>query len=142
MVGVVEESGGENGSRDCDGCWLALPCPGWDEPARTLLGARQERWLLDGIGRSPARWQVLAQQVMVAPFDAEPGPEARLSMDTWTGYPAARARLLGAVAERAPHSTVVLTGDIHSHWVNELHADLRPREGPGVAAEFVATSIS
>lgn len=119
-----------------------VPCPGWDDPARTLLGAQQERWLLDGVGASRARWQVLAQQVMVAPFDSAPGAESRLSMDTWTGYPAARARLLGAVAERAPHRTVVLTGDIHSHWVNELHADLRPREGPGVAAEFVATSIS
>jgi alkaline phosphatase D len=85
---------------------------------------------------------VLAQQVMVAPFDTAPGDETRLSMDTWTGYPAARRRLLDAVAERARHRTVVLTGDIHSHWVNELHADLRPREGAGVAAEFVTSSIS
>lgn len=114
----------------------------WNDPARTMLGARQERWLLDGLGASRSRWQVLAQQVMVAPFDVEPDDATRLSMDTWTGYPAARRRLLDAVAERARHRTVVLTGDIHSHWVNELHADLRAREGPGVAAEFVTSSIS
>lgn len=120
----------------------AVPCGTWSDPARTLLGTRQERWLLDGLGSTPARWQVLAQQIMMAPFDAMPGEATGLFMDQWAGYPAARRRLLDAVAERARHRTVVLTGDIHSHWVNELHADLRPREGAGIAAEFVTSSIS
>jgi alkaline phosphatase D len=63
-------------------------------------------------------------------------------MDQWSGYPAARDRLLGAVAQHAPNRTVVLTGDIHSSWVNELPAGFEGPEGAPVAAEFVGTSIS
>jgi alkaline phosphatase D len=126
----------------CGGGTQAVPCGEWADPARTVLGDAQERWLADGIGASDARWQVLANQVMVAPFDEVPGEEVRVPLDTWSGYPAARDRLLGAIAERAPNRTVVLTGDIHTSWANELRADFTHPDRPTVAAEFVATSIS
>jgi alkaline phosphatase D len=119
-----------------------VPCGDWADPARTMLGERQERWLYDGLAASKARWQVLANQVMVAPYDSDPGPATRLPLDQWSGYPAARDRLLGAIAERAPNRTVVITGDIHSHWVNELHAGFARPDRPVVAAEFVGTSIT
>jgi alkaline phosphatase D len=126
----------------CDDGTKAVPCGEWADPARTMLGARQERWLDDGLAASRARWQVLANQVMVAPNDFDPGPGTRLALDQWSGYPAARDRLLRSIAARAPNRTVVLTGDIHSHWVNELHADFSRPDRPVVAAELVATSIS
>ena len=44
--------------------------------------------------------------------------------------------------EHAPNRTVVLTGDIHSNWVNELHAGFDRPDRPVVAAEFVRTSMS
>jgi alkaline phosphatase D len=119
-----------------------VPCADWARPARTMLGGAQERWLTDGLARSRARWQVLANQVMMAPTDFDAGPDARLSMDQWSGYPAARDRLLRAVGERAPHRTVVLTGDVHCNWVNELHAGFARPGLPRVGAEFVGTSIS
>jgi alkaline phosphatase D len=50
--------------------------------------------------------------------------------------------LLNEVAKRAPNRTVVLTGDIHTSWVNELHSDFSRPDKPVVAAEFVGTSIS
>ncbi|MFN2327240.1 MAG: alkaline phosphatase D family protein, partial [Gemmatimonadales bacterium] len=90
----------------------------------TMLGEAQERWLVDGLGSSGTRWQVLAQQVMMAPF--EPIPRQQY-MDAWSGYPVARDRLLHAIAERAANRTVVLTGDIHSNWVNELPAGFHDR---------------
>ena len=126
----------------CGGGTRTVPCGEWADPSRTVLGERQERWVTDGIAASPARWQVLANQVMVAPFDEVPGPEVRVPLDTWSGYPAARDRLLGAIAERAANRTVVLTGDIHTSWVNELRAGFSRPDRPTVAAEFVATSIS
>jgi alkaline phosphatase D len=46
------------------------------------------------------------------------------------------------MAERAPNRTVVLTGDIHSNWVNQLRAGFDRPDRPVVGAEFVATSIS
>jgi alkaline phosphatase D len=119
-----------------------VPCGDWADPARTLLGEAQERWLLDGLASSRARWQVLAQQVMLAHLDLAAGPETRPPMDLWVGYPAARERLLRTVAERAANRTVVITGDIHSHWASEVHAGPAPGEGAGIAAELVTTSIS
>jgi alkaline phosphatase D len=126
----------------CDDGSRIVPCGTWDDPTRTLLGAEQEAWLTEGLGRTDTRWQVLAQQVMMAPFDAAVGAERRVSMDTWSGYPQSRDRILAAVAERARNRTVVLTGDIHSNWVNELAANFERPQGDPVAAEFVVTSIS
>jgi alkaline phosphatase D len=37
---------------------------------------------------------------------------------------------------------IVLTGDIHSNWVNNLRVDDRSHDAPVVATEFVGTSIS
>jgi alkaline phosphatase D len=126
----------------CGGGTKVVPCGEWSDPARTMLGPAQERWIADSLASSQARWQVLANQVMVAPFDDAAGDPTRLTMDTWSGYPAARDRLIRTIAERAPNRTVVITGDIHSSWTNELRTDFaRPEQAP-VAAEFVATSIS
>ena len=119
-----------------------VPCGTWADPARTILGTEQERWLTDGLGASQARWQVLGQQVPMAPFDDLPGEAQRLYMDGWSGYPADRDRVLRTIAERAPNRTVVLTGDVHSNWVNELRAGFDRPDRPTVAAEFVGTSIS
>lgn len=125
----------------CGGATSAL-CPEALDPKRGLLGAPQEKWLVDGLGASRSHWQVLANQVMMAPYDSAPGDEYRVSMDQWSGYPIARDRLLGEIARRAPNRTVVITGDIHSNWVNELHADFKRPDRPVVGAEFVGTSIA
>jgi alkaline phosphatase D len=63
-------------------------------------------------------------------------------MDQWSGYPFALDRVLSAIAKHAPNRTVVVTGDIHSNWVNELHADFARPDRPVIAAEFVGTSIT
>jgi len=111
-------------------------------PAHTMLGTAQERWLVNGLGTSHAHWQILANQVMMAPYDSAAGDASIVSMDQWSGYPAARDRLLRAVAEQAPNRTVTITGDVHSNWVNELRADFARPDQPVVGAEFVCTSIS
>lgn len=120
----------------------AVPCGDWADPERTMLGPEQERWLNTGLSESRARWQVLAQQVMVAPFDRAPDETVVTSMDQWSGYPSARDRLLESVAARAPGRTVALTGDIHSNWVNDLNAGFDRPDRPVVATEFVGTSIT
>lgn len=120
----------------------AVPCGEWANPARGLMGAAQEKWLYDGLGASKSRWQIIGNQVMMAPYDSAPGAEVRVSMDQWSGYPVARDRLLGNIAQRAPNRTVVITGDIHTHWVNELRSDFTRPDRPVVAAEFVGSSIS
>lgn len=126
----------------CNDGTQKAPCGNWNDPSRTLMGAAQEKWLLDGVGSSKAHWQVIANQVMVAPYDAAAGSDYSVSMDQWSGYPVARDRLLNGLASRASNRTVVLTGDIHSNWVNEVHSDFSRPGRPVIGAEFVATSIT
>jgi alkaline phosphatase D len=126
----------------CNGGNDRVPCGEWADPSRTLLGAAQERWLTGGLGASRAGWQVLAQQIMMAPYDFAPGTDELVSMDQWSGYPASRDRLLRAVGQRAPNRTVFITGDIHSNWVADVRGDFSRPDAPVVAAEFVGTSIS
>ena len=63
-------------------------------------------------------------------------------MDQWPGYAAERMALVRFLAERRVPNPVVLTGDIHSNWVNDLRVDDRKAETPVVATEFVGTSIT
>jgi alkaline phosphatase D len=119
------------------------PCDGFFDPRATMLGEAQERWLHDGLLRSPGQWNVLAQQVILAGFDFmrnEDGPT--YSMDQWSGYYAARNRLTKFLHEAKPSNPVVLTGDVHSNWVTEVPLDFTDMESPSVAAEFVGTSIT
>jgi alkaline phosphatase D len=112
------------------------------DPRGTLLGARQAAWLRTSLLQSAATWNVLAQQVMMGMVDREPGEARRYSMDQWPGYAYERRQLLAFLAERRVPNPVVLTGDIHSNWVNDLRLDDRQPEQPVVATEFVGTSIS
>ena len=52
-------------------------CPGALGPERAILGAEQRAWLLDGLGSSTARWNVLANQVRFAPLDQSPALDVR-----------------------------------------------------------------
>jgi alkaline phosphatase D len=117
-------------------------CAGVVAPEATLLGDEQELWLTDGLDRSSSRWNVLPQQVMMARVDRAPGDEERISMDQWSGYEAARRRLMEFLATRRPANPVVLTGDIHTNWVNDLKVDYADEAAPVVATEFVGTSIT
>lgn len=119
-----------------------IPCAGWGDPASTMLGDEQERWLVNGLGASKARWQVLAQQIMFAPETAEPASGDPVYMDVWSGYPKARDRLLAAIADRAAGRTVVLTGDVHSSYVQDVRRGFDRPDRPLIATEFVGTSIS
>jgi alkaline phosphatase D len=118
------------------------PCPEAMNPDATLLGSAQEAWLMDGLTRSQATWNVLAQQVMMARVDRAPGEREAYSMDQWPGYEVNRRRLLKFFEERKIANPVVLTGDIHSNWVNNLLVDFDDLESRTVATEFVGTSIS
>jgi alkaline phosphatase D len=111
-------------------------------PTTTMLGTVQENWLQQGMLESVSEWNVLAQQVMMARADRAPGEDKRFSMDQWSGYDVARTRLLEFVASSNRKNTVVLTGDIHSNWANNLKVNFDDERSPTVATEFVGTSIS
>ena len=109
---------------------------------RTMLGAEQERWLREGLAAVPGRWNVIAQQTLMARAFLPVGGEPRYRTDTWDGYPAARRRLLRAVVDSGARSCIVLAGDSHTCMVSDLKANFaRPRE-PVVATELCGPSIT
>jgi alkaline phosphatase D len=118
------------------------PCGGMLDPQATMLGATQERWLFDGLHRSHAKWHLLPQQVMIARVNRRQRDRERYSMDQWPGYEVERMRLLHFLGTRRPANPVVLTGDLHSNWVNDLATDDEHERSTTVATEFVGTSIS
>ncbi len=111
--------------------------------SNSLLGSEQRNWLCRELISSKATWNVLAQQVMMGMvgFPSEDQP-LKYSMDQWPGCAYERMQLVKFLAQRRISNPVVLTGDIHSNWVNELRVDDRRAEDPVVATEFVATSLS
>jgi alkaline phosphatase D len=118
------------------------PCPESLDPKGTIMGFEQEKWLMKEMAASSAKWNVVAQQVMMAQVDSAPGPDQRFSMDQWSGYAACRKRFLDFLAERRPSNPVVITGDIHTNWVADLKPDFSRPESPVVGSEFVGTSIT
>jgi alkaline phosphatase D len=138
------------------------------DPAATLLGAEQERWLARNLQQSDTRWNILGQQVMVMPWNLVKAGRKQVELnpalpaaqkaailgafdqvaniynvDAWDGYPAARQRLLSLLRASGALNPVILTGDIHSAWAANLVTDFsRPAEADLIAAEFVCTSIS
>ncbi len=136
------------------------------DPGRTILGAEQEAWLADALAQSRARgqpWQIMAQQVVVGAQVSGEGAEAMVSpeahgnvrryariaerlsrhglpwnLDAWDGYPAARTRFLAACTANA-NNAVVLGGDSHNTWLNNLAAESGDRLA---AIEFAGGSVT
>jgi alkaline phosphatase D len=114
-------------------------CAGVADARAAVLGEAQEQWLTANLQQKRARWNAIAQQVMVMPLDRRTGDEPApiRNMDSWAAYDAPRERLLKQLAGK---NAVVLTGDEHQTFAG----DLRTRSGTGdaVAVELVTTSIS
>jgi alkaline phosphatase D len=112
------------------------------DPKRVLMGEQQEKWMLDGLDKSKARWNILAQQIFMSQRDYTEGPDQSFSLDAWDGYTASRARLFQFLEKRRPSNPIVLTGDVHANWAADLKADFNDPKSKTLGTEFVATSIS
>ncbi|MET8242961.1 alkaline phosphatase D family protein [Streptomyces sp. NPDC005202] len=113
---------------------------GAESPSRTMLGAEQKQWLLDGLHDSPARWNLVASQIMMAETDLQTGPGKLWFYDAWDGYQAERNALLEEF--KTVRNPVVLSGDRHLTMISDLKEDFADPGSAVVGAEFVGTSIS
>lgn len=118
------------------------PCKETYDPAATLLGAQQHAWMERQLTQSKAKWNILAQQVLMAKIDFQRGDGELLSMDQWSGYEACRNRVLRFLNDRKVVNPVVITGDIHSNWACDLKLDWKDEKSPVVGVELVGTSIT
>ncbi len=126
----------------CGAIGRAPRCEGAHSLDRRMLGVEQERWLLDGLAGSGARWNVLANQVMITEIGLLRNEARTFSIDKWDGYLAERTRLLEFLLEARPSNPIFITGDIHTSWVGDLKVDFENPSSPTVGTEFVGTSIS
>lgn len=137
-----------------------------ENPHRTLLGPEQEAWFERALADSKRRgqtWQIIAQQVVMGeqrfpagltrllPSDAHSNTRRWIAageeigaqglpwnLDSWGGYPAARTRFLQSCVTHA-NNAVVLGGDSHNCWLNNLGASSGRRLA---AIEFAGGSVS
>jgi len=112
-------------------------CAGVGDAKAQVLGAEQEAWLVKNMARKDARWNCVAQQVMMMTLDrrTKDEPEKLLNLDSWAAYDVPRKRLLSRM--KGLDNVVVLTGDEHQNFAGVLDDGDKP-----VAVEFVSTSIS
>ena len=69
------------------GASRAALCEATNDPRATILGPRQRTWLFSRLQGSTARWNVMAQQVLMTPIDVAAGPPAS---SRWTSGTAIR----------------------------------------------------
>jgi len=115
---------------------------GIDDPNRSLLGPDQLSWLSAEMQASTAQWKVLGQQVMMAPLEIPfVGP---VNTDQWDGYRAERERVYDSILTQNIDNVVVLTGDIHTFWANDLPLeDYNPTTGDSsIGVEFVVAGVT
>src|SRR5215469_11939083 len=117
-------------------------CPERLDPGRTMLGFGQEAWLYTGLAHSKARWNLIAQDVLMAQVRRRQDGIDAFWTDDWNGYPANRSRLLQHIHDSKVSNPVVISGDIHSFFANDLKLDFDDQASPVVATEFVGSSIS
>ncbi|GGO80867.1 alkaline phosphatase D family protein [Wenjunlia tyrosinilytica] len=118
----------------------ATTAEGAQDPSMTMLGQDQKAWLLNGLHRSHARWNLIASQIMMAETDLQVGPGKLWFYDAWDGYQVERDELMGEFAR--VRNPVVMTGDRHLTMISDLKRDFADPSSQVVGAEFVGTSIT
>ncbi len=136
----------------------------WMDPASTMFGTEQESWIahrLKASVKSGQKWQVVGSGTVMGKAHIPPEATSWLApdadpravvytkigvaagkaglpnnLDNWGGYPMARARFLKA-AQSAAANLIVVSGDSHNAWANDLIEDKR-----AAGVEFGGHSVS
>jgi alkaline phosphatase D len=109
---------------------------------RTMLGAAQRDWFLDGLDRTTARWNVIANEVILAKMPIGFGGRAVYNLDQWDGYPHEQRLILEKLGSRPDLNPLVITGDIHAYGASDLKVDWDDPAAPVVGVELVGGSVT
>jgi alkaline phosphatase D len=131
-----------------------------DDPERTMTGAEQMSWLLEGLQQGRAQWKVVGTSVMFSPLKIAALPRdvvgaintlsplipqdgVYANPDQWDGYTADRRTVVDHLVANEVQDTVFITGDIHSAWAIDVPTDVGAYPiAPAAAVEFVCTSVT
>jgi alkaline phosphatase D len=130
-------------------------CAALDDTSRSLLGAKQEAWLANGLNNDVATWTLIGQQTLMAHMnqamdqDLANGRE-RFWTDGWNGYQPARERLLQTIrqaqANKKSRNPLVLSGDVHAWYLSDLQLQSEVQKAgqkaPVIATEICGSSIT
>ncbi|WP_418152436.1 alkaline phosphatase D family protein [Litorimonas sp. RW-G-Af-16] len=139
-----------------------------NDPDRDMLGEVQTQFIIDTLSKSKAQgqpWRMLANQVVMGRVmspDLTPHVQedalasiekawggvrefveiSQYSLptypDSWDGYPAARDRFYDRLSKAGIEDILVVTGDAHEFWVN----DLTHQSGKQMGVEIGTSSVS
>ncbi|MEU0742635.1 alkaline phosphatase D family protein [Streptomyces sp. NPDC006134] len=118
------------------------PGPESDDPARTMTGDAQERWLIDGWRASNALWNVMPQQVCFSQRKFDVTADASMSMDAWDGYRASRDRIVAGAKAAGVDNWMVLTGDVHVAYAFDIKEDFDDPQSKTLGTEITSTSVA
>ncbi|MEU6106604.1 alkaline phosphatase D family protein [Streptomyces flaveolus] len=118
------------------------PGPESDDPARTMTGAAQEKWLIDGWRDSTALWNVMPQQVCFSQRKFDVTADAALSMDAWDGYRASRDRVVAGAKATGVDNWLILTGDVHVAYAFDVKDDFDDPASATLGTEVTCTSVA
>jgi alkaline phosphatase D len=121
---------------------VVVGCDALAEPSRSMLGMAQEQWFSEGLTGSTKRWKLVAQSTQMSSSGVNTPLGRSAFTDGWDGYPQARARLLGTVAQAGVQNVVLLGGDVHMNVAAQLRVQPNDERSPIVASEVVTTSIT
>lgn len=116
----------------------------------SILGPTQTQWWKDTLKASSASWKVWGNEVTLnrmwidlrasapAPYDKQ----YVVNADTWDGYPAHKADLMGFLKANSIRNVVAITGDLHAFQCGTIRDNPDPAVGTPVAVDFVSAGIS
>lgn len=147
-LSVVETR--QNRSRQVPTTVAGQPNPALAAPDRQLPEREQLAWLTGALtGAAGPAWQLIGNQTVFTRVFSVPQagvvPGQVFNADQWDGYQADQRTLLDAMRRSGKSDPVVLTGDIHSSWANDLPTDYeryRLDRGSSVGVEFVCPSVT
>jgi phosphodiesterase/alkaline phosphatase D-like protein len=123
--------------------------PAMLDPARTMLGAEQRAWLLDGLRTSDAAWRVIGSQLMFWPWRSLPrlpwqprGSGVFLNMTQWDGYGAERLAVLDHLEAHDVRDTLLFSGDSHVFSAAQVAPDVDDPSSVPRVAEFGTGSVT
>ena len=91
------------------------------------IGDKQFIWLKKHLSTDTNTWNILAQQVIFSPLKFM---WVTANPDQWDGYLYERDRICDYIDHKDIRNLVVLTGDAHSSWANDIPMDgYRKRSG-------------
>ena len=124
------------------GARVVVGCDQLLDPRRSMLGAAQEAWLMQGLADSSRRWRLIAQATQMSASGVATPLGRSTFNDAWDGYPLARERLLAGIADMKLENALVLGGDVHMNVAANLRVRPNDEQSPVVASEIVTTSVS